>query len=36
MLAASLSERGVDGFADVDLTPLVAAPPSVFNMLDSV
>lgn len=33
VLVASLSGRGVDGFADVDLTPLVAAPLSVFVML---
>ena len=36
VLVASLSGRGVDGFADVDLTPLVATPPSVFVMSDSI
>ena len=36
VLVVSLSGRGVDGFADVDLTPLVAAPPSVFVMSDSI
>ena len=36
VLVASLSGRGVEGLADVDLTPLVAALPSVFVILDSV
>ena len=36
VLAASPSRRGVDGLADVDLTPLGAAPPSVYIMSDSV
>lgn len=37
VLAVSLSGRGVDGFADVDLTLLVVAePPSVFAMSESV
>ena len=36
VLAASLCGRGVDGFADVDLTPLVAAPLSVFVISASI
>lgn len=36
VLAASLSGCGVDGFVDVDLTPLVAVPLSVFVMSASV
>ena len=36
-LDVSLSGRGVDGFADVDLTPFVVVePPSVFVVSESV
>ncbi len=36
VFVASLSGSGVDGFADVDLAPLVAPPPSVFVVSECV